>query len=74
MRAMQTVVWLLVTVLLARDVLMDNLQDLMIIDSLLKNYDRRATPTNRMGKEQNMGAHTTPPYVLSSNLWSVLSI
>ena len=43
------VLWL-VTVLLVRDVLMDNLQDLMIIDSLLKNYDRRATPTNRMGK------------------------
>ena len=70
---MQTVVWLLVTVLLARDVLMDNLQDLMIIDSLLKNYDRRATPTNRMGKEQNMGVflHTTH-CVLISNLWSVL--
>lgn len=30
--------------------LMDNLEDLMIIDSLLKNYDRRALPTNRMGK------------------------
>ena len=28
---------------------MDNLEDLMIIDSLLKEYDRRATPTNRMG-------------------------
>ena len=24
----------------------------MIIDSLLKEYDRRATPTNRMGKKQ----------------------
>ena len=30
--------------------IMDNLEDLRIIDSLLKNYDRRATPTNRMGK------------------------
>ena len=29
---------------------MDDLEDLMIIDSLLKNYDRRALPTNRMGK------------------------
>ena len=32
----------------------DNLEDLMIIDSLLKNYDRRATPTNRMGKIWNI--------------------
>ena len=47
---MMMVSWL-VTVLLVRDVLMDNLQDLMIIDSLLKNYDRRATPTNRMGRD-----------------------
>ena len=31
--------------------LMDNLEDLMIIDSLLKNYDRRALPTNRMGEK-----------------------
>ena len=31
-------------------VMMDNIEDLKIIDSLLKNYDRRATPTNRMGK------------------------
>ena len=29
---------------------MDNLEDLRIIDSLLKDYDRRATPTNRMGR------------------------
>ena len=36
--------------LLVQQVLMDNLEDLMIIDSLLKEYDRRATPTNRMGK------------------------
>ena len=35
-------------------VLSDNLEDLMIIDSLLKNYDRRATPTNRMGKIWNI--------------------
>ena len=31
-------------------VIMDNLEDLRIIDSLLKDYDRRATPTNRMGR------------------------
>lgn len=29
---------------------MDNLEDLKIIDTLLQEYDRRATPTNRMGK------------------------
>ena len=37
---------------LAQEALTDNLEDLMIIDSLLKEYDRRATPTNRMGKKQ----------------------
>ena len=36
--------------ILVQQVLMDNLEDLMIIDSLLKEYDRRATPTNRMGR------------------------
>ena len=34
--------------------LMDNLEDLMIIDSLLKNYDRRALPTNRMGRKETI--------------------
>ena len=30
--------------------IMDNLEDLRIIDTLLQEYDRRATPTNRMGR------------------------
>ena len=29
---------------------MDNLEDLRIIDALLQEYDRRATPTNKMGR------------------------
>ena len=43
---------------LAQEVLTDNLEDLMIIDSLLKEYDRRATPTNRMGKKKVCTLHT----------------
>ena len=30
--------------------MMDNLEDLRIIDALLQEYDRRATPTNKMGR------------------------
>ena len=31
----------------------DNLDDLKIIDSLLRNYDRRATPSNTFGEKKN---------------------
>jgi len=41
---------ILIVLLKISKVIMDDLEDLMIIDSLLKNYDRRALPTNRMGK------------------------
>ena len=46
---------------------MDDLEDLMIIDSLLKNYDRRALPTNRMGKRSTNQLEMLGVHVLEKN-------
>ena len=57
--------------------MMDNLEDLRIIDALLQEYDRRATPTNKMGRLgilKNLQISQIKLARLNNKLWWLLAI